>query len=314
MATGSGSESVSRGSAVKRFVPFVGRRSLAEFLVAPLTWLALFLVVPMALMAAFSFLQVQNYQVVFEPTVQNYVTLLTNGLFRGTFINTVQIAVIVTVVSLLIGYPLAYAIAYKAKRPNVWLLLVLGPFFTVYLIRVFSWLMVLGQNGLINIVLQRLGIIQSPIGWLLYTKFAVIVGLVHAFLPYLVLTIYATLQGLDTDELEAARDLGASPLRAFRDVTLPQSLPGIVTGALFVFIPSFGAYVTPRLLGGGRVEMLAPLLDDYMNLTLNISKAAAGGMLMLAVVVVVTAFIFRVVNLEELFSGSAGSPEGGEAE
>lgn len=92
MATGSGSESVSRGSAVKRFVPFVGRRSLAEFLVAPLTWLALFLVVPMALMAAFSFLQVQNYQVVFEPTVQNYVTLLTNGLFRGTFINTVQIA------------------------------------------------------------------------------------------------------------------------------------------------------------------------------------------------------------------------------
>jgi spermidine/putrescine transport system permease protein len=312
MATGS--ESVSRGSITTRFVPFVGRRSLTEFLAAPLSWLALFLVVPMVIMVAFSFLQVQNYDVVFEPTLQNYVALLTSGLFRHHFLNTVQIAVIVTVVALLIGYPLAYAIAYKAKRPNVWLLLVLGPFFTVYLIRVFSWFMVLGRNGLINIVLQRLGLIQSPIGWLLYSKFAVIVGLVHAFLPYLVLTIYATLQGLDPDELEAARDLGASPFRAFLDVTLPQSLPGIITGSLFVFIPSFGAYVTPKLLGGGRVEMIAPLLESYMHYTLDISKAAAGGMLMLVVVIVVTAVIFWIVNLEELFSGSAGGPEGGAGE
>lgn len=308
------SESHSRGSIVERFIPFVGRESLTEYLVGPLTWLALFLIIPMALMVAYSFLQVQNYEVVFEPTLQNYITLLTSELFRTYFINTVEIAVIVTVVALLIGYPLAYATAYKAKRPSLWLLLILGPFFTVYLIRVFSWLTVLGRNGLINTVLQALGIIQNPIGWLLYSKFAVVVGLVHAFLPYLVVTIYATLQGLDTDELEAARDLGASPLRAFWDVTLPQSLPGVITGALFVFVPSFGAYVTPLLLGGGRVSMLAPLLESFTHLTLNISKAAAGGIIMVAVVVVLTALIFRVVNLEELFSGSVGGAEGGETE
>lgn len=313
MATESGSKSVWRGS-IERFVPFVGRKSVSELLTAPLTWLTLFLILPMALMAAYSFLQVQNYEVVFEPTLQNYITLLTSELFRTYFINTVVIASIVTVVALLIGYPLAYATAYKAKRPNLWLLLILGPFFTVYLIRVFSWLTVLGRNGLINILLQALGIIQNPLGWLLYSRFAVVVGLVHAFLPYLVVTIYATLQGLDTDELEAARDLGASPLRAFWDVTLPQSLPGIITGALFVFVPSFGAYVTPLLLGGGRVLMLAPLLESFMNLTLNISKAAAGGMLMIVVVVVLTALIFSVVDLEELFSGSADGPEGGKAE
>ena len=299
------------GSRLASVVPFMGRPSSAEFLSIPVTWLAFFLVLPMGMMVAFSFLQVQNYSVVFEPTFDNYQTLLTSDQFRTYFVNTVQIAVMVTVIALAIGYPLAYAIAYKAKNPNLWLLLVLGPFFTVYLIRAFSWMTVLGRNGAINIVLMRLGIIQDPIDWLLFGTFAVVVGLVHAFLPYLVLTIYATLQGLDPDQLEAARDLGASPIRAFFDVTLPQSMPGVITGSLFVFIPSFGAYVTPVILGGGTTPMLAPLLESYMNLTLNISKASAGGMIMLVVVVAATALIFHFVPLEELFSGE-GSAEGGE--
>ena len=306
---GSTADTRQSGSAVGKYLPFVSNReSTLEFLSLPLFWLALFLVLPMAMMVAYSFLQVQNYAVVFEPTFQNYTTLLTSGQFRSYFVNTLKIATIVTVVSLLIGYPLAYVIAFKAKNPELWLLLVLGPFFTVYLIRAFSWMTVLGRQGAINILLVRLGIIQEPIGWLLYSTFAVIVGLVHAFLPYLVLTIFSTLQGLDPDELEAARDLGASPLRAFWDVTLPQSMPGVITGALFVFIPSFGAYVTPVILGGGSTPMLAPLLESFMNLTVNISKAAAGGMIMLAVVVLVTVAIFRIVDLEELFSGRS---EGG---
>lgn len=299
----------SGGTDLGRYLPFVSsRESTLEFLSLPLFWLALFLVLPMGMMVAYSFLQVQNYAVVFEPTVGNYTELLTSAQFQNYFLNTLKIATIVTVVSLLIGYPLAYVIAFKAKNPELWLLLVLGPFFTVYLIRAFSWMTVLGRQGAINILLVRLGIVQEPIGWLLYSTFAVIVGLVHAFLPYLVLTIFSTLQGLDPDELEAARDLGASPLRAFWDVTLPQSMPGVITGALFVFIPSFGAYVTPVILGGGATPMLAPLLESFMNLTVDISKAAAGGMIMLAVVVSVTVMIFRVVDLEELFSGRS---EGG---
>lgn len=290
----------------ERYVPFVGEESTSEFLAFPLAYLLLFLALPMAMMVVYSFLPVRNYQVVFEPTLANYTALFTEGVFVTYFFNTLQIAVTVTVVALLVGYPLAYVIAYKAKHPQVWLLLVLGPFFTVYLIRAFSWLTVLGRNGAINIMLTKFGIIKEPLEWLLYGEFAVILGLVHAFLPYLVLTLFATLQGLDRAELEAARDLGASPLRAFRDVTLPQSLPGVITGALFVFIPSFGAYVTPLILGGGGTPMLAPLLDQYMNLTLNISKAAAGGMVMLGVVVVATTVIFRIVRVEEIFSGEAG--------
>ncbi|MFB6195030.1 MAG: ABC transporter permease [Haloplanus sp.] len=298
------------GGSWERYVPFVGEASAAEYLALPLAYLSLFLALPMAMMVVYSFLQVRNYQVVFKPTLENYVSLLTEGVFMTFFWNTLEIATVVTLLALAVGYPLAYAIAYKAERPQVWLLLVLGPFFTVYLIRAFSWMTVLGRNGAINILLLRTGIVQEPIGWLLYGKFAVIVGLVHAFLPYLVLTLYATLQGLDRSELEAARDLGASPLRAFYDVTLPQSLPGVITGSLFVFIPSFGAYVTPLILGGGTTPMLAPLLDQFMSLTLNISLAAAGGMIMLAVVVAATALIFRIVRVEEIFSGQ----QRGEAE
>jgi len=287
----------------ERYVPFVSRESVSEFLALPLAYLLLFLALPMAMMVVYSFLQVRNYRVVFEPTLANYRSLLFEGVFVGYFFNTLEIALTVTAIALLIGYPLAYVIAYKVERPQVWLLFVLGPFFTVYLIRAFSWLTVLGRNGAINIMLTELGIIQQPLDWLLYGRFAVIIGLVHAFLPYLVLTLYATLQGLDRSELEAARDLGASPLRTFRDITLPQSMPGIITGSLFVFVPSFGAYVTPLILGGGGTPMLAPLLEQFMNLTLNISKAAAGGMIMLAVVVIATGLIFHIVRVEEIFSG-----------
>jgi spermidine/putrescine transport system permease protein len=197
----------------ERYVPFTGRESVSEFLAFPLTYLLLFLALPMAMMVVYSVLQVRNYRVVFEPTLANYRGLLFEGVFVGYFINTLQIALTVTVLALFIGYPLAYVIAYKVKRPQVWLLFVLGPFFTVYLIRAFSWLTVLGRNGAVNIVLTESGLIEEPLGWLLYGEFAVIIGLVHAFLPYLVLTMYATLQGLDRSELEAARDLGASPLR-----------------------------------------------------------------------------------------------------
>lgn len=297
------------GSLVSRVLPFVGSEDTAsEFLAAPVFWLAAFLALPMGMMTAYSFLKVQNYTVVWTPTLANYEELLTSSLFHAFFLNTIQIALAVTVITILVGYPLAYGIAYKAKHAEVWLLLVLGPFFTVYLIRAFSWLTVLGRNGAINIILLRTGLISEPIGWLLFGKFAVIIGLVHAFLPYFVLTLYASLGGLNPDELEAARDLGASPIRAFFDVTLPQSLPGVITGSLFVFIPSFGAYVTPLILGGGTVPMLAPMLDRFMQLTLNISKAAAGGIIMLVVVVAFTTMIFRVVDVEELFSGQT---EGG---
>lgn len=299
------------GSRIGGYLPFVGEEQTGEYLSLPLVYLLVFLAVPMTMLIVYSFLPVRNYQVVFEPTLANYEALfLESTLFMTYFTNTVKIAVIVTVVALAIGYPLAYVIAYKARRPQVWLLLVLGPFFTVYLIRAFSWTTVLGRQGAINILLLRAGLVAEPIDWLLYGEFAVIVGLVHAFLPYLVLTLYATLQGLDRAEVNAARDLGASPLRAFIDVTLPQSLPGVITGSLFVFIPSFGAYVTPIILGGGRTPMLAPLLASYMNQTLNISKAAAGGMVMLAVVVTFTAVIFRLVDLENIFSGSTGAGGG----
>lgn len=298
---------------VKHYLPFLSSDgSAAEFLTIPVIWLFSFLALPIIMMVTFSFVQVQNYQVVFEPTLQNYRTVLTSSVFQQYFINTVQIALSVTVLVFLLGYPLAYAINYKAKHPELWLLLVLGPFFTVYLIRAFSWISILGRQGAINSFLMWLGLLNEPLGWLLYGKTAVILGLAHAYLPYFVLTLYATLQGLDDAEIEAARDLGAGSIRAFWDITFPQSLPGVVTGILFVFIPSLGAYVTPLLLGGGTTPMLAPLLEQYLQLTLNISKASAGGMVMLVIVAVATAIIFRIVDLEDLFSGRASA--GGDTE
>jgi len=287
-----------------KYLPFVGDdESAIGFLAIPLVFLGLFLVIPMLLILVYSFLNVQSYQVVVKLTLGNYVTLLTDSTFITYFINTVKIALITTVCTVVIGYPLAYYMAYEAERPELWIISVLGPFFTVYLIRAYSWFSVLGRGGLINRMLIGLGLIQNPIDWLIFGPFAVVTALVHGYLPYVVLTIFATLEGLDKTELEAARDLGATPLRAFYTITLPQSLPGVVIGALFVFIPSFGAFVTPELLGGGLTPMLAPLLETYMNFSIDISKTAAGSVIMMTVVVGLTGILFRLVQLQDLFAG-----------
>ncbi|HXV23221.1 MAG TPA: ABC transporter permease [Alphaproteobacteria bacterium] len=229
-------------------------------LMAPgLGWLALFLLVPCLLVFALSFFERGLYGGVdYVFTLENYRRAL-EPLYRSILINSAWLALLATFVSALIGYPAAYAIA---KAPARWqsalLVLVMLPFWSNYLIRTYAWIVLLNREGLINRALAELGATQ-PLP-LLYNDFAIVLGLVYGYLPFMVLAIYASLSRLDPALLEQSADLGASAISTFLRITLPLTLPGLAAGSVFVFVLSIGNFITPDLLGGGRRLMVGNLI------------------------------------------------------
>jgi putrescine transport system permease protein len=194
--------------------------------------------------------------------LKNFALLFTDDLYLAAWLTSLRIAGTSTLVALLLGYPMAYAIARAApaRRPLLLMLVVL-PFWTSFLIRVYAWMGLLDENGLLNQFLRWSGIAADP-GTILGTEWAVHLGIVYAYLPFMVLPLYAVLEKLDASLLEAAADLGARPFAAFLTVTLPLSLPGIVAGCLLVFIPAVGEFVIPDLLGGTETLMIGKVLWD----------------------------------------------------
>jgi putrescine transport system permease protein len=194
--------------------------------------------------------------------LKNFTLLFSDDLYLAAWLTSLRIAATSTLVALLLGYPMAYAIARAApaRRPLLLMLVVL-PFWTSFLIRVYAWMGLLDENGLLNQFLRWSGIAADP-GTILGTEWAVQLGIVYAYLPFMVLPLYAVLEKLDTSLLEAAADLGARPIAAFLTVTLPLSLPGIVAGCLLVFIPAVGEFVIPDLLGGTETLMIGKVLWD----------------------------------------------------
>lgn len=218
--------------------------------------------IPLLLIVVYSFFTRGRFGgIVWEFTLDNYGRLF-EPVYLKVFGTSVLIAGITTILALLIGYPTAYAITrLSPKWRTVALVMVVLPFWTNFLIRTYAWIILLNSEGPVNSSLVNMGIIGAPIG-LLYTPGAVVIGLLYAYLPLVVLPVYASIERLDRQLLEAASNLGASRIRTFFDVTLPLTLPGVMIGAIFVFVPSLGNFVVPELLGGGKTVMVGNLIRD----------------------------------------------------
>jgi spermidine/putrescine transport system permease protein len=252
-------------------------------MLAPSTVLMLvFMVVPMLIVVGYSFADRESYGgVVPAFTLASYGELL-QPVYFPIFYNSLKLAAINTIWCVLIAYPVAYFIAFRAGRAApVLLVLMLVPFWINFLIRVSAWVVLLGRNGLINASLQAFGLADEPVR-MLGTYGAVQVGLLYAFLPSAVFPIYAALQPINRSLLEAARDLGAGPTEAFARVTLPLSLPGIMAAILFVFVPSMGVFAIPVLLGGGKDIIIGNLIVQLFLEFRNIPLGSAVSVVLLA--------------------------------
>ena len=274
------------------------------FIIAiPYIWLLLFFLAPFVIVFKISLADPIIAQPPFTPffnqgsdggfsiytTFDNFLYLFQDSLYFVTYLNSVKLAFIATLFTLLIGYPIAYGIA-RSPQPtrNILLLLVVIPFWISFLLRVYSWMGILKTNGLINGFLLWLGVIDQPLE-LLYTDTAVYIGMVYSYLPYMILPLYANLVKLDIRLLEAASDLGAKKWQGFVDITLPLSMPGIIAGCLLVFIPAIGEYVIPALLGGADTLMIGRVLFDefFLNRDWPVASAVAIVLLLLLVLPIV---------------------------
>jgi putrescine transport system permease protein len=227
----------------------------------------------------------QNLLNRFQGTLNNYLFLLDDNLYWVSYLRSIKIASISTVLCLLLGYPMAYYIAQSPPtRRNILLMLIILPFWTSFLLRVYAWMGILSTNGIINSALLWIGIIDEPLQ-MLYTNFAVYIGIVYTYLPFMILPLYANLERLDLDLHDAAADLGAKPLQVFWDIILPISLPGIVAGSLLVFIPAMGEFVIPSLLGGLDSLMIGRTLYDefFVNRDWPLASAVATILLLILV-------------------------------
>ncbi len=274
-----------------------GWRSIVVFI--PYAWLLIFFLLPFFIVAKISLAEiviasppfssmiewtdegVMNIRLVFD----NFVYILTDNLYYRTYFNSLKISVISTIACLLIGYPMAYGIVRSgpvAKR--LLLFAIILPFWTSFLLRVYAWMGLLADRGTINNLLMSLGLIDEPIR-MLYTEFAVYVGIVYTYLPFMILPLYANMERLDNTLTEAAADLGSRPANTFVKVTLPLTVPGIIAGSLLVFIPATGEYVIPDLLGGGNVLMIGRLLFNEFSANTDWPVASAVAIVLLVLLV-----------------------------
>lgn len=218
-------------------------------------------------------------------TLENYARFFTKSLYLKLTYRTITSSIAVTAISLAISYPLAYFMAKKFKgMKNILMILVIIPFFTNQLVRVYSWLIFLQDGGVLNKFLQTIGIVSGDLE-LLFTQKAVVIGLVHAFFPYMVVTIYLALERVDNSLLEASRSLGAGPFTTFRNIVLPLSMPGVVTGIMIVFVPCLGTFVEPRILGGVRGTVIGTVIEDQFFEIFGWNFGAAIAFVLFALVV-----------------------------
>jgi putrescine transport system permease protein len=282
-----------------------GRRTWGDWLViaVPFLWLALFFLLPALIVLKLSFSQTAIAQPPYTPvldltagwtgfktflaalTLDNYAMLASDWLYIASYFKSLQVALLATLLLLLIGYPLAYAMARAPRRmQTILLMLVILPFWTAFLIRVYAWITILQRDGLLNKALLSLGVIYHPIAWLA-SDTAVYIGLVYSYLPFMVLPLYASLERMDDTLREAAADLGAPPWKTFWLITVPLSRPGIVAGALLCFIPMVGEFVIPDLLGSSSTLMIGQTLwtEFFANRDWPLASAVAIVMLLMLV-------------------------------
>lgn len=259
-----------------------------------LFWLVLFFAIPLIIVFVYSFLKRGPYgQVVWDFNLNNYARFF-DPLYLKIFARSFKIAGITTVLSLLLGYPMAYWIATRTpKWRNILLLLLMIPYWTNFLVRTYAWILILRDSGLINSLLMGWGLIAEPLP-LFGNDFAIIVGLVYGWFPSVVLPCYAAIERLDFSLVEAAQDLYANEARAFLRVILPVTMPGIIAGSILVFIPSLGAYVTPDLLGGAKSVMIGNVIQSQFLSVRDIPFGSAFSFVLMVIMLGATLIYFRV--------------------
>ncbi|MEL0439077.1 ABC transporter permease [Phycobacter sp. K97] len=268
-----------------------------------LTAVTLLLFVPLLFILVYSFwLRTATGADVAGFYLDNWEEALTDPFYRDILISTLRIAAITTVACALMGYPSAYFIARSQGNKAVLLLLLMLPFWISYIIRTMSWINILGVSGALNSVLMALGIISEPIQ-MLYNEVTVILGLVHFLLPFMILNIFVSLDGIDTNLENAANSLGATKWQAFLQVTLPLSLPGLAAGGLLCFVLGAGTYITPLVLGGPRDAMFANLVFEAIITQLNWPLGSALSLMLLAVLGALVMIYNRYLGMAQLMKG-----------
>lgn len=269
-------------------------------LISPTALYALLLLAaPLATILAYSFLTDGDTvtRIVWDFTFENYITTWTQPIYRAVMMRSLSVSMMVTAVTVLLAFPVAYYVSFHVPpgRKGLWLFLITIPFWTSYLIRVFLWKVILGYNGVINSGLKSLGLIDEPLTFILYNVNSIVMTLAHAYAPFAILPIFVALEKIDRSLLEAGQDLGESRLMTFWRVTLPLAMPGVVAAVLIVLIPTIGDYVTPQLIGGGKIPMIANLIQSQM---LDQDNRPLGSALAVSAMLIVTvvALVFVLLN------------------
>ena len=269
----------------------------------PLLWLGAFFLIPLLLMFAFSFrpdMRGDFFQL-WQPSLNQYEKLISTGSYWRLLWTSAQMALLISISAVVLSFPIAYFLAFHGKqRVGFYLVLLLVPFWTSYLLRVMAWKIMLGTEGVINSFLMYVNLIQEPLPALLYNRNAVVLTLVYVWIPFATLPILAALQRIDTSLFEAAADLGARPFHQFLRITVPLSLPGVLAAFFMVFIPTVGEYVTPLLVGGSRGSMYGNIIQDFFTKAANWPFGAAMSMVMLAGTLILVLIATRLINLKGL--------------
>ena len=269
--------------------------------VPPLLWVAVFLLVPYILLFCYSFWSVSPAQTIVHAwNVENYRQLLSVQVYLETLLRSMWIAVRVMIFSLLLGYPLAYYLSfYAGRRKNLLYQLVIIPLWVSYLVRAYAWKTILGSDGVLNTLLQYVHVTHGPVTFLLYSPFAVVLTLTHIYTPFTFLPIYAALEHIPRNLVEASHDLGAPPLQTFWRVILPLSIPGVLAGTTFAFVLSLGDFLAPLLLGGPSGIMISNIVVSLFGAAYNWPLGAAISLCML---VLVLGLLFLSERLERRWS------------
>ncbi len=267
-------------------------------------WIGLFLVLPFLIIISYSFFESAPLIDGFggaQLTLDNYVEFFTRSIYLSILWDSFVIAVVTTVITLLLVYPAAYYLAFSdVKYKNLFLLLFILPFWMNIVIRTYAWRQVFGDGGLVNYLLGFVG--AGPVE-VLFTRPVVIIGLVHVFLPFMLLPVYSSLSNIDRSQIESAKNLGANRVEAFMEITLPQSVPGVGAGVMLVFVLSFGAFVVPELLGGAQNSMIA---NRIASMFLELQSWEVGSAVAVIFTALVLALLYafnRVIGLEGMYGG-----------
>ena len=277
------------------------RKRIAILMGPPALWLIFLFLLPLGIMALYTFRAGTFGQAREVFTLENYAEFLANSAYQRQLLRSTWIAFLVSLLSVVLAYPLAYFLSFRAGSRKVMLLTILIiPAWTSYLLRILSWRLILGSNGILNNILLGLGIMDEAAPILLYSMTAVTITLTYVWIPFVALPIFASLERINKSLLEAAADLGCAPWKAFLRITLPLSMPGVLAGFFFAFIPTVGEYVTPLLVGGAKGIMYGNLVQDQFIKALNWPMGSIMSLAMLVVVLVLIAIFLRLVRVSDL--------------